>query len=89
MRVLATLVAATSSCSTNSECQYNGVCQAQTCSCDPGWKGSTCGELDLLPSSFEGTGAYGFSPNVSSWGGAPLLVNGTYHLYVAEMINGW
>ena len=28
------------------------------------------------------------SPNVTSWGGLPTKVNGTWHLHVAEMVNG-
>ena len=33
-------------------------------------------------------GAYGFAPNVTSWGGNVLLLGGTYHLFVTEMSPG-
>lgn len=34
-------------------------------------------------------GVYGFSPNVSSWGGNVVRDDeGTYHLYVSEMVGG-
>ena len=80
----AALCSLATACSTEADCYFNGECRTGSCICDTGWKGTDCTELDLLPAPK--TGAYGYAPNVSSWGGAPLLVNGTYHLYVAEMI---
>jgi len=32
-------------------------------------------------------GDYGYSPNVTAWGGNPVLVDDTYHLLVTEIIN--
>ncbi len=32
-------------------------------------------------------GAYGYSPNVTAWGGLPILVDGVYHLYNTEIVN--
>jgi len=43
-------------------------------------------ELDLQPAPLKGI--YGFEPNVSSWGGEVLHVDGTYHLYASEMVGG-
>ena len=57
--------AATTSCP--KLCQLNGVCRAGVCACDPGWKGSECGRLDLLPASLHaGLQLEG----MSSWGGS-------------------
>jgi hypothetical protein len=46
--------------------------------------------LDIKPrptASRAVPGVYGFSPNVSSWGGNIVLDDeGTYHLYVSEMV---
>lgn len=40
------------------------------------------------PSLADVQGAYGFSPNISSWGGSPIYADGEYHLYVAEIADG-
>jgi len=32
-------------------------------------------------------GAYGYAPNVTAWGGIPVLLNGTYHHLVVEIVN--
>jgi hypothetical protein len=65
----------------------NGFCRGGSCQCDKGWKGTSCNLLDLKPLSTPIQGAYGYSPNVTSWGGNPIFVDGQYHLYVAEMVN--
>ncbi len=78
---------AASSCESDLDCSLNGVCgSSKTCECDPAWKGDACELLSLLPAdaSVKG-GAYGYAPNVTSWGGNPVLVDGEYHLFVAEM----
>ena len=73
------------------DCSGRGVCTqppnllAGRCVCDPGWTGETCSVLRLAPTP--AAGGYGFTPNVSSWGGAQLLVGDTYHLYTAEMVH--
>eukprot|EP01059_Diplonema_ambulator_P032387 TRINITY_DN6327_c0_g1_i4.p1 TRINITY_DN6327_c0_g1~~TRINITY_DN6327_c0_g1_i4.p1 ORF type:complete len:380 (+),score=125.87 TRINITY_DN6327_c0_g1_i4:41-1141(+) len=88
MRVplLLSLASAALSCTTDTDCWMNGVCANGACRCDMGWKGTNCSLLDLLPAP--AIGAYGYSPNVSSWGGLPLQVDGKWHMHVAEMING-
>lgn len=77
--------AAGSGCRTDDDCQLNGVCNGGSCRCDPGWMGGNCSVLDLRPAS--PIGAYGWSPNVSSWGGNAVEYEGQYHLFAAEMFN--
>ena len=57
------------SCASDIDCQLNGVCAAGACVCDTGWIGRQCEQLDLLP--MPAVPAYGWSPNVTSWGGSP------------------
>ena len=85
-------------CKTDEHCQLAGVCTAGRCVCDPGWTDANCSALDLLPlatNDLASGGAYGYHPNVSSWGGLAVPIKnassptGTfYHLFVAEMANG-
>ena len=54
------------------DCNLNGFRegQQQGCRCLPGWRGSTCGELALLPAS-PGAGLHAQADtNMSSWGGS-------------------
>jgi len=74
------------SCNTDDDCFLNGQCLEAKCLCDAGWTGANCSLLNLLPAPV--VGAYGYSHIVTSWGGIPILVGSTYHLYVAEMVNG-
>jgi len=37
-------------CQSDLDCELNGLCKANSCACDPAWKGSHCAELNLLPS---------------------------------------
>jgi len=85
LAIALSLAAVNAACSKESDCWYNGVCKSGACVCDVGWMGESCTVLNLKPAPMEG--AYGYSPNVSSWGGVPILIDGTYHLYVAEMVN--
>ena len=60
------------------------------CKCEPGWTGTRCGVLDLLPST--SVNGFGFrAPNGgSSWGGSvvgPDEKTGAYHMYAALMRN--
>jgi len=53
--------------------------------CDPGWVGTQCTNI-----SFKATppgGAYGYSPNITAWGGIPVLIGNTYHLIVTEIVD--
>ena len=90
-------------CSSEYDCSLNGMCISSICECDDGWRGATCGQLDLLAPAAV-TAAY--EPvNGTSWGGTVIRappVNGTswggtvirapqavgYHMFVAEMVNG-
>jgi len=63
----------------------NGECTRGSCVCDKGWTGANCTLLNLKPAP--AVGAYGYSPNVTAWGGIPVLVGDTYHLLNTEIIN--
>lgn len=74
-------------CTSDLNCSLNGVCKKAKCECDAPWSGDSCAVM--LRKSSQLGGMYGFSPNVSSWGGNPVKADdGTYHLYVAEMAVG-
>ena len=47
-----------------------------------------CGKFDILPRKAGSVPAYGYSPNVTSWGGN-IIANdaGGYDLWVSEMVN--
>eukprot|EP00039_Didymoeca_costata_P033068 m.40577 g.40577 ORF g.40577 m.40577 type:complete len:362 (+) comp9681_c0_seq1:64-1149(+) len=79
-------------CESNMNCSLNGVCNTGNCVCDHPWTGPSCATLKM--GLAKPGGMYGYSPNVSSWGGSVIRDgNGTYHLYVAEMkqggLKGW
>jgi len=82
---LVLVVGSTRACNTDVDCNYNGVCTNGNCQCDYSWSGSACTTINFKPVG--PGGAYGFSPNVTSWGGNPVLVGNTYHLLVTEIIN--
>ena len=93
LSVLLLLTAIASGCITDLDCSLNGVCIPITasCYCDSPWTGPACGVLSVLP--VPDTPVYGHAagpgkPALSSWGGVPLLLDGTYHLFVAEIVNG-
>ena len=77
------------SCTTDMECSLNGVCSTSgACRCDQPWTGPTCGKLIFQPASRPGASAYGFMPNVTSWGASPLqdlAANGQWHIFVSEI----
>merc|ERR1711908_36753 len=79
---------ATAKCARNKDCHLNGVCDHKSgaCVCDAPWAGEQCQYLDA--GSADPVGAYGWSPNVSSWGGAALEIDGEYHMWVSEMACG-
>lgn len=74
-------------CTSDESCSLNGVCEASgACRCDAGWRGDACGVLNLVAAP--PGGAYGFSPNISSWGAHVVRRDGEYHMFVSEMWNG-
>ena len=80
--------AARAACATDEDCSLSGSCTAGSCVCNAGWVGDTCALLDRrTPASRASAGIYGFSPNVTSWGGSILTDNATglHHLYVSEI----
>ena len=94
---LASAAAASSSCTTPSECSFNGVCDVDgRCDCDPGWSGSTCSTLNLLPARVRnGLNATEANGPVSSWGGSVNQGDdGKWHMHAAAFqhncgINQW
>ena len=83
----ALLVAAATACRDDSGCSLNGVCVDARCDCDAGWVGPTCATLDLAPAP--AVGAYGYAPNISSWGANVFAAeDGAYHMLVEELWNG-
>lgn len=71
-------------CSSNLDCSLLGICDRKTkvCTCDKGWKGDRC-DLPALASAPIAP-AFG-PPNRSSWGGRPIKINGSYHLFVSDV----
>lgn len=67
-------------CKTNTDCTLSGVCSPSgVCKCNAGWTGTDCHSLDTLPAPgpWPGGGAYGVTPNVTSWGGSIVTLPGT------------
>jgi len=79
-----------SRCSSHFDCSLNGKCVSGRCYCNPGWKNSKCSELNLLPQKPDYIPAYGYEPNVTSWGGNIIYDEKTeeYHLFVSEIPGG-
>jgi hypothetical protein len=56
-------------CQVDEDCNLNGLCTTDGCSCLPGWRGPACGELNLVPATV-GAGLHAApTSNLSSWGG--------------------
>ena len=54
---------------------------------DVPWTGPTCGRLLTAPA--KPGGVYGFSPNISSWGGSLVTdASGMHHLFAAQIPGG-
>ncbi|KAL1613413.1 hypothetical protein SLS54_010628 [Diplodia seriata] len=90
------------SCTTDDDCSLNGVCSNSTCLCDPGWRSTDCGELDLRPAT-KGTGynhtfanastspLSGGTAGNSSWGGQIVRDRHsptTFHLITSQFSHG-
>eukprot|EP01065_Artemidia_motanka_P004619 TRINITY_DN121_c0_g1_i5.p1 TRINITY_DN121_c0_g1~~TRINITY_DN121_c0_g1_i5.p1 ORF type:complete len:406 (+),score=117.13 TRINITY_DN121_c0_g1_i5:59-1276(+) len=86
MITAAVVAAAAAACSTDLDCSLNGVCTGGKCECDAAWNGTACEKFAILPREPGHTPAYGYSPNVTSWGGGIFKGDdGLYHLFVSEM----
>lgn len=84
-------------CREDEDCMLNGACSSSSgeCSCNPGWTGPDCGQLDLLPVKLtEKKGRKGYylplaygayptdsTPGLSSWGGSIVKDPHTPNLY--------
>ena len=68
-------------CSSEADCNHNGLCVGGVCVCRSPWIGYGCDVLDLDSSSPAGLGYQWVDPgageSVSSWGGSVLLDNTT------------
>ncbi len=80
------------SCSSDSDCNLNGVCVTGACVCDRGWSGPSCGQLDLLPveaRSPAATSGQIWPPQglqQSAWGGNVVAgADGGFELVVSDL----
>lgn len=84
------LVGATK-CHSDEDCRLNGICSwTGTCKCDPGWKGTNCGTLDLRPAK-RGTGYNRTAKGISSWGSKIIHDphnKELFHAFLAEFADG-
>ena len=71
------------------KCNLNGVYDhnTNTCSCLVAWRGTTCGELALLPAT-RAAGLHAFNATSSSWGGAVQYDGTRWQMFAAEMVLG-
>jgi hypothetical protein len=73
-------------CHTDEHCTLAGICNVSTgvCECFSGFLRPDCGALDIKPTP----AANGWNPpNQTTWGGSPIRVGDTYHLYAS--LNRW
>jgi hypothetical protein len=84
-------------CEDAASCSYNGVCPQGSptaqCACHPGWRGPSCGELDLQPVDKAKLGYRALATdgtNVSSWGMPALYdaASAKWHGWASEMVHG-
>lgn len=73
-------------CVSDIDCELNGKCTSNGCQCTSGWEGVSCQFLSLRPAP--DVGAYGFNPNISSWGATVIKISDTYHMWVSEFWGG-
>ena len=71
-------------CTTDADCLLLGTCNHRACRCRQGFTGSECGQLDLSPGP--NLGYRNLTGN--TWGGLPLRIHGTWHMYVSMMAKG-
>ena len=91
--VVSMSVAASAAAACPEQCSLNGMClPSGACQCDTPWTGANCGVLERLAvnaTQQPGASIFGYSPNVSSWGGSILTDGrGLHHLFVAQMQTG-
>eukprot|EP00037_Helgoeca_nana_P006964 m.63618 g.63618 ORF g.63618 m.63618 type:complete len:411 (-) comp17802_c0_seq2:1736-2968(-) len=86
--LLCSSMATSTGCTTDSDCQLNGLCTGGTCVCDAAWGGSDCSVLQFAA---DGELAYGGpDANVTSWGGGPPVFDterSLWVLFVTEIAN--
>jgi hypothetical protein len=75
---------AASTCKSDFNCSYNGICKQSGCLCDEGWSGTYCHQLKLGPAT-NSSGLQGllYGPEkTSTWGGSVLFdhTDGKYHM---------
>ena len=76
-------------CHDNADCSYNGHCAADhLCRCSTAWRGDSCQLLNLQPAMRRsGVQWHHDGKNISTWGGSVVQVNGTFHMWLSEMVN--
>jgi len=72
-------------CVSDHDCSLLGSCVDSICQCDPGWKGSKCGQVDLLPARRD---AGYHNPSMSSWCGSAIKVDDKYHYFGSGISGG-
>lgn len=78
------------SCLTELDCELSGVCTSGACVCDPGWTGTNCELLDLVPNPPGQLAYHDVEDKWDSWGSSPPLLtkDGVYHLFATRDIAG-
>lgn len=82
---------AAQACSTDDDCFLAGECVAGQCKCDSWATGPDCRLINPVAAPRWGPGASAmgyWNESRASWGGRPILVDGTWHLFAAEMQGG-
>ena len=78
----------TAACSNDADCYLRGECINSACKCDNWAKGENCQLLNLAPANKQRQGYLNTTNGgYNTWGGHPIKVNDTYHLFAAQMIN--
>lgn len=72
-------------CKTSLDCSLAGDCVQHTCVCDSWATGDACAYFNLKPLDPKRYG-YRNESGFNSWGGHPIKINGTYHLYAAQIL---
>ena len=86
-----TCVIAADGCVSDEDCHLAGECIAGTCRCDAWATGPKCDLLNPMPVPRWGpdNSSMGYwNATRASWGGKAIEVNGTWHLFAAEMQGG-